>query len=117
MTEPTAYKISNKKLLIAFVIAFVFNLFFMVYHFNQTGAENLDGTYSEAGDTQLMLTAVLGLLITIPLVCLILSLLIALFVNRSVPYGSRFTRVFLWTLFLVNAIMVLRVLIDLLLGV
>jgi hypothetical protein len=114
--QPQSQKISNRQLLIAFAIAFAVNLSSIIYHFSYYGSSNLDGSYNEAGGSGIML-AVIGMLISIPLLCLVLALIIAAFLNQKVSYGKRLTRTYLWTLLIVNVIMVIRVLIDLVIGV
>ncbi len=107
------YKISNKKLAIAFGVIFIIHLFFAIYHFNQPGTPE----FSEAESTKMMIGMLLVVLILIPLFCLLLSLVIALFVNKDVSYMARLRRVFLWILIIVNTAMVIRVLIELLFGI
>jgi magnesium-transporting ATPase (P-type) len=118
MKNPTeqSRKISNHKLVIASLVVLLANTFLIIYHFNKYGASNLNGSYSDTGNTQIMATAFVGVLITIPFFCLLISLLTALFVNSEIPYGARIKRIFWWTLFIVNSLMILSVIIDWIFG-
>ena len=100
--------ISNKKLLIVFVILLTLNIICLIFLTQQNGASNLDGSYSEANSAGLIISVLSGILISFPFACAILAGIIAFFVNKQEAYGKRFSRTFLVTLVIVYAIFFLR---------
>lgn len=106
--------LSNKKLLLAYLILLLLNCICIVIMTLKNGANNLDGSYSEAGSTGLIISAIMGIVISIPIVGSILSALIALFINKHQPYGKRFVTLFLQTMVVVYAVTFLRFLFNIL---
>ncbi len=105
--------ITNKKLLLTFITLLVLNSICLIALTKTTGAYNLDGSYSEANSSSLMITALSGLIFSIPLLCAILSLIIAIFVNRTQSYGKRFIKTFLLMLVIIYSIALIRFLMNL----
>lgn len=100
--------ISNKKLLIVFVILLVLNIICLIFLTQKVGVSNLDGSYSQANSTGLIISVLSGIIISFPIACAILAAIIACFVNRQDAYGKRFLQTFLVTLVIVYAIFFLR---------
>lgn len=72
--------ISNKKLWIVFRALLIVNSIFIVVLASKNGAYNLDGSYSEANSLGLIVTALMAVVFTIPLLLLLLSALFAVFI-------------------------------------
>jgi phosphotransferase system glucose/maltose/N-acetylglucosamine-specific IIC component len=70
----------------------------------QNGAYNLNGSYSEANSSELIINALLGIMFSTPLVCLLLAVLIATFINKQEPFDKRFVKTFLFTLVIIYGI-------------
>ncbi|UOK42205.1 MULTISPECIES: hypothetical protein [Flavobacterium] len=100
--------LTNKNLFLAFITLLVLNAICVITLAKKTGAYNLDGTYSEANSSELLITAVIGTTVSIPLVCAILSSIIAIFINRKQPYGKRFVKTFLFTSLIVFSFSLIR---------
>jgi hypothetical protein len=98
-------KFSNKKLLIAVLVLAVVDIFFSVslWQMDQYGATNLDGTHAEARSMKLLSGLLLGLLVSFPVFCTLLALLVALVMNKQLPYGTRVARALLIILLVVYA--------------
>ena len=108
--------ISNKKLLIAFIILLILNSIFISFLASKNGAYNLDGSYSEANSLGLIITALTGVVITIPLLFSFLSALIAIFINKQQPYRKRFIRTFLFVIVVAYSIAFIRFLYNIILN-
>jgi ABC-type sugar transport system permease subunit len=105
---PKLQTISNKKLFITFITLTVLNSISLIILAGKAGAYNLDGSYSEANSSELIINTLVGVIISVPLVCSILSALIAAFINKQQSYGKRFVRTFLFTIVIVYGIAFLR---------
>ncbi len=99
---------NNKNLLLTFITLLVLNAIALITLTKKTGVYNLDGSYSEANSTALIATALIGLVISIPLMCAVISSIIAIFINRQQSYGKRFIRILLFTLVSVYLITFIR---------
>lgn len=106
--------ISNKTLLIAFIILLVLNSICLFILTKNTGVYNLDGTFSEANSSEIMITAFTGLLISMPILCALISAIIAIFVNKQEFYSKRFVRVYLFSLIIFNVFAFIRFAINVL---
>jgi hypothetical protein len=100
--------ISNKKLFVTFIPLLILTSICIIVLAGKNGAYNLDGSYSEANSSELIVTALMGVIIVWPLVLLILSALIATFINKQQSYKKRFVRTFLFTIVIVYGIAFVR---------
>ncbi len=101
-------KVSNRQLFIIFIILFIINLVFIGYHTGQYS----DDTPTGPVGPNLIATAIVGMALMILILCLIVASVVALFINRDVPYKTRFIRTFLLIAALANGFMVIRVIFD-----
>ncbi|NDP21741.1 MAG: hypothetical protein GZ091_11775 [Paludibacter sp.] len=108
--------ISNKKLLIAFISLLILNSLCIIVLTSKNGAYNLDGSYSEANSSGLIIMALVGVVISIPLVISLLSAFIAIFVNKQQSYGKRFVRTFLFVISIAYSITFVRFLYNIILN-
>lgn len=92
MTNKKLLIINGGLLIINIIIATI--LFFM----DNSGAQQLNGTYVEPKSDELISTVLLGLIISIPILCLLLGLITSIFIDKDIPYGKRYVKGFLLTL-------------------
>jgi hypothetical protein len=89
-------------------------LAWLVFQFNQEGfVQHLDGTYMAKSSKELYYSNVRSLLFSFPLLALIVGAVIAIFVQRELPYKNRFVRCFLWTLLVIYSLLALMSLVKL----
>ena len=108
--------ISNKKLLIAFIILLILNSICVIVLASKNGAYNLDGSYSQANSSGLIITSLMGIIFSIPLMFSLLSALIALFINKEQSYKKRFVRTFLFVIVIAYSIAFIRFLYNIILN-
>jgi ABC-type sugar transport system permease subunit len=108
--------ISNKKLLIAFITLLILNSICIIVLASRNGAYNLDGSYSEANSLELIINALMGVIIGVPLLFLLLSAFIAIFINKKQSYKKRFVRTFLFVIVAVYSIAFVRFLYNVILN-
>jgi ABC-type sugar transport system permease subunit len=108
--------ISNKKLLITFITLLILNSICIIVLASKNGAYNLDGSYSAANSSGLIIMALMGVVISIPLVISLLSALIAIFINKQQSYGKRFVRTFLFVIVVAYSITFVRFLYNIILN-
>lgn len=108
MEKTQRLNITNKNLLLTYGTLLVLNTMCLITLTKKIGTYNLDGTYNEANSTGLIVSALLGLIFSIPLLCAILSTIIAFFINRKESYRKRFLKTLLFTLVIVYTIMFVR---------
>lgn len=113
---PKKQNLTNKKLLITFIILLILNSICIVVLASKNGAYNLDGSYSEASSSELIITSLVGGVVTIPLVFSLLSALIAIFINKQQSYGKRFVRTFLFVIVISYSIVFARFLYNIILN-
>lgn len=104
--------IPNKKLLLIFVVLLILNVIALIFQTQKAGAYNLNGTYSEANSTGLILSVLFGIIISFPLLFAFLASIIALFLNKNVSYKKRFIRTFLFILVIFYTLFLIRVLFN-----
>jgi hypothetical protein len=95
-------------LLLSFTILLIINCILLIILTSRNGAYNLDGTYSEANSSQLIFTAIMGFIFSIPLLCAIISVVIANFLNKRTSFKQRFVRTFLNVIVVLYAITFIR---------
>jgi len=108
--------ISNKKLLITFITLLILNSICIIVLARKNGAYNLDGSYSEANSLGLIITALMGVIFSMPIVISLLSALIAIFINKQQSYGKRFVRTFLFIIVIAYTIVFVRFLYNIILN-
>lgn len=93
-------KLTKKKLLIISLGFLVFNLILTVILLNLDNStyEHLDGSEVTPRSTQLIRAVVVGQIISVPLFSLLIGLVVAIFVDKNIPYSQRIVRCFLLTL-------------------
>jgi hypothetical protein len=101
--------ISNKKLFLVFVVILILDIIGLIFQTQKEGAYNLNGTYSEANSTGLILSLLFGIIISFPLLFALLAAIIALFLNKDLPYKKRFIRTFLIILVVFYTIFLIRI--------
>lgn len=83
-------------------------LSWLVYRQNQAGfVQQLDGTYMARSSMEFFYAGVRSFLLAFPFVALVLGAIIALFVQRTLPYRQRFVRSFLWALLVIYSCLIL----------
>jgi purine-cytosine permease-like protein len=108
--------ISNKKLLAAFITLLILNSICIIVLASKNGSYNLDGSYSEASSSGLIFTALIGVVVSIPLMFSFLSALIAIFLNKQQSYRKRFVRTFLFVIVIAYSIVFVRFLYNIILN-
>ncbi|UWY30381.1 hypothetical protein N4T20_10690 [Flavobacterium sp. TR2] len=96
--------ISNKKLFSIFVVLLILDIIGLIFQTQKTGAYNLNGSYSEANSVGLIVSVLFGIVISFPLLFAFIAAVIALFMNKVLPYKKRFIRIFLFILVIFYAI-------------
>ena len=71
---------------------------FLLFYFDNWGAEHLDGTYVEPRSEELAQTVTKVLFVSVPILCLFLGAITSIFIERDIPYRKRFLRGYLYTL-------------------
>ncbi len=104
--------IPNKKLFLVFVVLLILNVIGLIFQTQKTGAYNLNGTYSEANSTGIILSVIFGIVISFPLLFAFLASVIAIFLNKNVSYKKRFIRTFLFILVIFYTIFLIRILFN-----
>jgi len=100
--------ITNKKLFLVFIVLLVLNSICLINLAGKNGAQNLDGSYSEANSPELIANVLLGITFAIPFVLALLSAIINIFVNKKQSYRKRFIKTYLVTLLIVYAFFLIR---------
>lgn len=92
-------KLSTKKLIFITLglLSVSLILGIALFTIDDVGAEHMDGTYIEAGSSELFEAVIVGLIISIPLVCLILGAITSIFIERDTPYLKRYIRGYFFT--------------------
>jgi len=100
--------ISNKKLFLIALIFIVLNAILVTILATRTGANNLDGTYNQANSAAVIISAIMGIIISFPVICLFLAFITTIFIDKKQSYRKRYLRGFLLTLLIVNVIVSIR---------
>ncbi|MBZ4034325.1 hypothetical protein K6T82_06085 [Flavobacterium sp. 17A] len=104
--------ISNKKLFSIFAVLLILDIIGLIFQTQKTGAYNLNGSYSEANSVGLIVSVLFGIVISFPLLFAFIAAVIALFINKVLPYKKRFIRIFLFILVIFYAIFLVRILLN-----
>ncbi len=107
-------KLTKRKLLIISFGLLLVNLLLAIVLFNLDNStyENLDGTEVQPHSSELIKTVLLGLVISIPIVCFLIGLIVAIFIEKNVSYPQRIVKSFLLTLAVVYSLYALMGLIK-----
>jgi hypothetical protein len=99
-------KLTTRRLLFISLGLLLIDLSLAVILFNLDDStyQNLDGTAIEAHSVGLIRTVISGLVISIPILCFLVGLLVAIFIDRNRPYSERIVKAFLLTLTVVYAL-------------
>lgn len=102
-------QLTKKKLLIISLVLLAINLIltFALFNLDPSPREHLDGTEIEAHSPELIRGLVMGQLISIPIFSFLIGLIVAIFIDRNVPYSQRIVRGFLLTLMIIYGLFVL----------
>jgi hypothetical protein len=100
-------RLTLKKLGVIAVALLIIDLIFsyILWKTDLSGASNLDGTYNEPGSENIIRALVMALLLSLPLLSAILGTIPAIFINRELPYGTRYPKGILLTLVLLYGLM------------
>jgi hypothetical protein len=93
-------KLSIKQLAPVIVGLMIINLTlaYILWSSETAEVEHLDGSYSAAGSPEVLRAVVMTIVFTIPVLCLLLALLTAIFINKELPYTKRYWKAFMVTL-------------------
>lgn len=108
--------ISNKKIFLISLGLIILNSILVTILATKTGVHNLDGTSGQANNPAVIISAVIGVIISFPVMCLFLAFITTIFIDKTLPYKSRYLRGFLLTLLIVNAIVSIRFAYNILFG-
>ena len=101
--------VAKRNLFLIFLGFFFLNIIctFIMNKVSNTGAYHLNGEYVEANSHELLVTSLLAITISFPIICLLIALITTLFINREQPYKKRYLKGYLLTLIVVNAILLM----------
>jgi uncharacterized protein YqgC (DUF456 family) len=108
--------ISNQKLFLVSLALIIINSILVKILATRTGVHNLDATYGQANNPAVIISAIVGIIISLPVMCLFLAFITAIFINKNQPYKKRYLRGYLLTLFIINVIVLIRFAYNILLG-
>jgi hypothetical protein len=93
-------KIETKRLIMITLSLLVTSLVIgvILFLFDDSGSEHLDGTYVAPKSAELISAVAKGLIISMPIFCLVLGAITAIFIERDTPYRKRYVRGYLFTL-------------------
>lgn len=93
-------KLTKKKLLFISFGLLTINLImtFVLFNLDSSDYEHLDGQVIEGQSAELARTVFFGQVISVPFFSLLIGLIVAIFVDRNLPYSQRIVRSFLLTL-------------------
>lgn len=93
-------KLTKKKLLIISFGFLVINLLLTIILFSldDSAHEHLDGREIQPHSSELIRTVIFGQLISVPFFSILIGLVVAIFINKNLPYSQRIVRSFLLTL-------------------
>ena len=93
-------KLTKKRLLIISIGLLIINLFlaFALFNLDNSTYENLDGSKVKPYSSELIQGIIVGLVISFPLLSLFIGLIVAIFIDRGVPYSKRIVKGSLLTL-------------------
>ena len=96
-------KLTKKKLLIISLGILVTNLLLTVILFSLDNStyEHLDGQEIEPQSSELIRTVIFGQIISVPIFSLLIGLIVAIFIDKNLPYSQRIVRSFLLTLMVI----------------
>ena len=93
-------KLSKKKLLFISLGLLVLNLLltFILFSLDNSTYEHLDGQKIEPHSPELIRNVILGQVSSVPILSVLIGLIVAIFIDRNLPYFQRVVRSFLLTL-------------------
>ena len=85
---------SNKRLIIVTLFLLAFNVLFaiVIHDISDAGGYHLNGEYIEPHSPELILLQIRGMIISIPILCLFIGAVVAIFINKQLPYKKRYLR-------------------------
>jgi len=108
--------ISNKKIFLISLGLIILNSILVTILATRTGVQNLDGTYGQANNPAVIISAVMGIIISFPVMCLFLAFITTIFIDKKQSYKKRYLRGFLFTLLIVNLIVAIKFSYNILFG-
>ena len=109
-------RISSKSLFLISLALIILNSIFIFILSKRMGVQNLDGTYSEANTTATIITGFMGIIFSFPVLCLFLAFITTIFIDKKQSYGKRYLRGYLFTLLILNSIIVMRLMYNVVAG-
>jgi hypothetical protein len=109
-------KISNRSLFLLSLGLIILNSVFIIILSKRMGVHNLDGTYSEANTLATIISGLMGIIFSFPVLCLFLAFITTIFINKNQPYKKRYLRGYLFTLLILNIVIVIRFAYNILAG-
>jgi hypothetical protein len=93
-------KLTRKKLLLTSIGLLAINLLitFILFRLDNAPYEHLDGQEIAPQSSELIWTLMRGQLISFPIFSFLIGLIVALFIDKNLPYSQRIVRSFLLTL-------------------
>jgi hypothetical protein len=95
--------LTKSKLVIICSVLMLVNVFLAIITFNLDDStyQNLDGSEVQPHSLELITRVLSGIVISVPIVCFLIGLLVALFIDKHLPYVQRTVKGFLLTLAIV----------------
>lgn len=99
--------LTKKKLRITCLVLLIINLFLTVkfWKMNTRYYQHLDGTEVHGSSPEMLQTLLVGQLISFPLLSLLIGLIVALFIDKHLPYSRRIIPGFILTLTMVYGLL------------
>jgi hypothetical protein len=93
-------KLTKKKLLIISITLLIINLLLTAILFNLDNStyQHLGGGAIEPHSVELIKGVIIGLIISYPISSFLIGLIVAIFIDKNLPYSQRIIRSFLLTL-------------------
>ena len=93
-------RLTKKKLLFVALGLLIINLLLTVslVNLDDTSYRHLDGKQIEPHSSELIQTVIFGQLISLPVFCFLIGLIVAIFVEKELPYSRRIMKSSLLTL-------------------
>ncbi len=93
-------KLTKRKLLFICIALLLFNLLISIIKFSldTSGYYHLDGSYIKPQSSELINSIIMGLIVSIPIICFMLGAVTAIFIEKEIPYQKRLITGFLLTL-------------------
>ncbi len=100
--------ISNIAVFLVSLGLIVLNCIFIAVLSKRMRVHNLDGTYNEPNSLATVISGIVGMIFSFPVLCLFLAFITTIFIKKNQRYSKRYLRGYLLTLLLLNAVMAIR---------